>query len=109
MTLASRLTIPALIGGIIALAATGLFSPQVHASWTHYETIAQVSGVPVARVLNIRAAPAADAELTGTIARNAFIWVESCTGAMGADGWCLVERGGKRGWVAAEYLALHTD
>lgn len=109
MTLVSRLTIPALIGGIIALAATGLFSPQVRASWTQYETIAQVSGVPAHRVLNLRAAPSAEAELTGTIARNAFIWVENCTGVMGEDGWCLVERGGEKGWVAARYLTLHTD
>jgi hypothetical protein len=32
MTLVSKLTIPAVIGGIVMLAAAGLFSPQVHAS-----------------------------------------------------------------------------
>lgn len=109
MTLASRLAIPALIGAIVVLAATGVFPPQVRASWAQYETIAQVSGVPAQRVLNVRAAPSPDAGLTGTIARNAFIWVEICTGMMGEDGWCLVERSGEKGWVAARYLVLHAD
>lgn len=104
MTLVSKLTIPALIGGIIAMAATGLFSPQVHASWIPADAIAQVTGVPVQRVLNVRSAPEAEAEKIGTIARNSFVWVESCEAE-----WCLVERAGTRGWVSAEYLTPHRN
>lgn len=102
MTLVSKLTIPALLGGLIVLAATGMFSPQVHASWTRAETIAQVTGVPLQRVLNVRSAPEADAERIGTISRNSFVWVDRCEGA-----WCLVERAGTKGWVSAEYLTAH--
>lgn len=104
MTIVSKLTIPTLIGSIVALAAAGLFAPQVHASWTPAEVIAQVTGVPAERVLNVRSAPRAEAERIGTIARNAYVWVESCEGD-----WCLVERAGTKGWVSADYLTPHAN
>lgn len=109
MTLIARLTIPTLIGGFVALAATGLFSPQVNASWAPVDVIAQVSGVEEYRVLNVRTAPDADATLSGTLSRNAFVWVESCDGVMGQEGWCLVERGGVKGWTDARYLTLRDN
>lgn len=102
MTLVFKLTIPTLIGGIIALAAAGLVTPQVHASSRQAHVIAQVTGVPDHRVLNVRSAPAPDAEMVGTIARNSYIWVESCEAE-----WCLVERAGTKGWVSADYLTPH--
>ncbi|WP_196259294.1 SH3 domain-containing protein [Pelagibacterium limicola] len=104
MTLVSKLTIPALIGGIIALAATGLFTPQVHASGGMKEVVAQITGVPAHYVLNVLSAPESGADRVGTIARNAFVWVESCTND---GGWCLVDRSGTRGWVSADYLTPH--
>ena len=104
MTIVSKLTIPALIGGIFALAAAGLFSGQVHASWTSAEAIAKITGVPMERVLNVRSAPMAEAERIGTLPRNAYVWVESCEGE-----WCLVERAGTKGWGSADYLTPHAN
>ncbi len=104
MGLASKLTIPALIGGLVALAAMGVFSPQVQASWFRVDAVAQVTGVPADRVLTVFAAPDAKAERVGVIARNAYVWVENCVGADSDTGWCAVERSGTRGWVSARYL-----
>jgi uncharacterized protein YraI len=104
MTLVSRLTLPALIGGLIALAAAGLFSPQVHALGVYKDTIAQVTNVPVESLLVMRDGPDTGAGRIGTVAPNAFVWVDSCIGADSDREWCLVERSGTKGWVSAQYL-----
>lgn len=97
MSLVSRLALPAVLGGIAALFASGVFMPPVYAGAPAPERIARV-----AIALELRAAPAASADPIGAFPARTPVWIEECTGT----DWCRVARGGATGWVKSSHLTI---
>lgn len=104
MSLASRLTLPALFGGIIALLGSGVFAPPVHARGYHVETVARVTSVAADDTLNVRRWPASYSQKVGELPPKTLVWVERCIEVDNSSDWCLVERGGIAGWVNSRFL-----
>lgn len=109
MTLVSRLALPAIIGGVAALVASGVFAPPVHASGYHVDTIAQITGVADWDHLNVRKWPASYSQKIGQVEPRTWVWIERCIEVENSSDWCLVERADTKGWVNARYLTPHWE
>lgn len=109
MSFVSRLALPALVGGAVLLAASGLFAPAVQARGYHVDTIAQITGVAAWDHLNVRKWPAHYSQKVSAFEPNTWVWVERCIEVENSSDWCLVERAGVQGWVNSRYLTLHWD
>lgn len=108
MTLAFKLTLPVLIGGAVALIASGVFTPYVNAASFSRDTIARVSAFKAGEGVHLRTGPSAQSEKTATLPTRSWVWVEQCLDADATD-WCLVAQAGVTGWVEASHLTPHWD
>lgn len=106
MSLSSRLAIPAIFGGFIALFLSGVFSPGVAASAHDIGEIALISSAAGVEPVRLRERPASGAEKTGALQSRSWVWVDHCVTADDKTGWCLVERGLTRGWVEGGLLEV---
>ncbi|AEQ50649.1 hypothetical protein [Pelagibacterium halotolerans] len=104
MPLSSRLALPALLGGLLMVFASGVFAPPVQARGYHVDTLAQVTGVAGWDHLNVRRWPASYSQRTGQLAPLVHVWVERCIQVERSSDWCLVERDTIKGWVNSKYL-----
>ncbi|WP_127145601.1 SH3 domain-containing protein [Pelagibacterium montanilacus] len=104
MSIVSKLTFPALMGGLIAVAASGIFAPPAHAQGYDVATLAQVSDVAHWDQLNVRRWPAAYSQQVGVLGPQAWVWVERCIESQSGSDWCLVRRETTEGWVNSRYL-----
>lgn len=107
MNVVSKLTMPVLIGGLVAMMLSGIFAPPAVARGYDVETVAQVTGVAEWDRLNVRRWPAHYSERIGQVAPRTWVWVERCIEVDRSSDWCLVERAGTRGWVNSRFLTLH--
>lgn len=104
MSLSSRLTLPAVVGGLILVIASGVFAPPAQARGYAVETRAVVTGVPSWDQLNVRRWPAHYSAQIGALQSSAWVWVERCIEVDNSSDWCLVERGSIKGWVNSRFL-----
>ena len=105
MSLSSNLTLPAVIGGIFLLIASGVFAPPAQARGYTVQTAAQVTGVASWDHLNVRRWPAHYSAQVGQLPPWTSVWVERCIEVDNSSDWCLVERGPTRGWVNSQFLS----
>ena len=93
------------------IAATVLALLAADPAWATQEyvlpTLFDVSGVAADDVLNVRAAPSADAEIIGTLAPDAERVEVVAHDASGR--WGQVNINGRSGWASLRYLAYRTD
>lgn len=106
MTLVSRFAFPALIGGLIAVLLSGVFSPPAQARGYAVDTIARVTGVSSWDHLNVRRWPAHYSQQVGSFSPMTLVWIERCIEVDNSSDWCLVERAGIKGWVNSRYLSV---
>lgn len=104
MPLSSRLALPALLGGLFMVFASGVFAPPVQARGYPVETVAQITGIAGWDHLNVRRWPASYSQKIGQLVPHAHVWVERCIAVERASDWCLVEGVTIRGWVNSKYL-----
>ncbi|HWJ87676.1 MAG TPA: hypothetical protein VNS12_06370 [Pelagibacterium sp.] len=104
MSLSARLTLPAVIGGLVLVLVSGVFAPPVHAKGYTVGSPAQVSGVASWDHLNVRRWPASYSQQVGQLAPWASVWVDRCIEVERSSDWCLVQRGQTRGWVNSRFL-----
>ena len=89
--------------GMLIAAATSAAATQEYI----LPTLFDVTGVAADDVLNVRAAPAAHAEIVGTLspdARDIEVVAHDDTGQ-----WAQVNTGERSGWVALRFLAYQVD
>lgn len=104
-----RLLVATLAGLIIAGAATFAIQPALAAGYD-VDGPAQITGVEVWDVLNVRKWPASYSVQVGALEPQTSVWVERCIIApQGGSDWCLVEQQDTRGWVNARYLTQIYD
>ena len=104
MSLSSRLTLPAVVGGLVMVLASGIFAPPVQARGYPVDILAQVTDVAAWDHLNVRRWPASYSRKTGQLAPLTYVWVERCIEVERSTDWCLVERDTTKGWVDSKYL-----
>lgn len=94
---------------IIAFAALALIATGPADATQEYvlPTLFDVTGVDAHDVLNVRAAPRADAEIVGTLAPEARRVEVVAHDASGR--WGQVNIDGRGGWASLHYLAYRTD
>lgn len=96
------------MGAALALSAAALGAGPAAATQEYIlPTLFDVSGVAADDVLNIRAAPSADAEIIGTLApyaRRVEVVAHDESGR-----WAQVNTRERSGWVALRYLQYRTD
>lgn len=109
MTLAFKLTLPVLIGGAVALIASGVFTPYVHAASFSRDTIARVSTFGSGESIHLRTGPSAQSDKSASLPIRSWVWIERCVDAGDATDWCLVAQSGVTGWVEASHLTPHWD
>ena len=93
-------------GLVLALALLAAWPAQATQEYI-LPTLFDVAGVEASDVLNIRAAPSADAEIIGALAHDARgieVVAHDRTGR-----WGRVNTDERSGWVALRYLAYRTD
>ena len=109
MNIVSKLTLPALVGGLVALAVSGVFSPSVMAGSQNIDTIARISLDRDQTLLTLYAAPGQLDQAVGQLEPRLWVWVDRCMSDKETGSWCRVERGQSAGWVEARSLSLHWD
>jgi uncharacterized protein YraI len=103
-----KVLVAALCGLIIASAAVFAVQPAMAAGY-HVEQPARVGNMPSWDQLNVRKWPAHYSQRIGALKPNTSVWVERCNEVPGSADWCLIERGGLKGWVNSRYLNLIED
>ncbi|WP_143009319.1 SH3 domain-containing protein [Pelagibacterium luteolum] len=106
MSLSSRLAVPAVIGGLVAIMISGVFSPPAMARGEWADTIARVNGLEQTDQLNVWGSPTAKAEKIGQLNPKTWVWIDRCVAGDDDSDWCLVERSQTKGWVDARYLTI---
>ncbi|WP_147275963.1 SH3 domain-containing protein [Pelagibacterium lacus] len=106
MMLSSRLAFPAIIGGLVAIILSGVFTPPAMARGYPVELRAQVTGVAQDDHLNVRRWPAHYSRQVGQLPPHAAVWVERCIEVDNSSDWCLVAGGRAYGWVNSRFLAV---
>lgn len=109
MSLTSRLAVPAIIGGAIALFFSGTFTPPAMALGYNVETIARIADLPGLDHLEVRKGPAPQSQKAGDLRTATWVWVERCVEVEQSDDWCLVERAQTKGWVNSSFLTVHWE
>ncbi len=104
MSFASRLTLPAFVGGLVAIFASGVFAPPSQAKGYTVDVLAQITGVQSWDQLNVRRWPAHYSQQTGSFEPLTYVWVERCIEVDNSSDWCLVERAETKGWVNSRFL-----
>ena len=105
MSLSTHLTLPAVIGGLFLLIASGVFAPPAQARGYTAEVMARVTGVAPWDHLNVRRWPAHYSQKVGELEPSAHVWVERCIEVDNSSDWCLIERAQTRGWVNSRFLS----
>lgn len=109
MTLASKLALPTLFGGLVALIASGVLAPPVQAKGYDMDTIARITGVADWDHLNVRKWPAHYSQKIGAFEPHTWVWIERCIEVENSSDWCLVERAETKGWVNARFLTPYWE
>ncbi len=103
-----KLLVAILCGLVLTAAAAFAVQPAVAEGYP-VDQMAQVTGVGKWDQLNVRRWPAAHSRQVGQFAPGSHVWVERCIVPASGSHWCLVDRGGTRGWVNARYLQAVDD
>lgn len=106
MSLSSRLAVPAMIGGMVAILLSGAFSPPAWAAGYTVDAVARITGVAQEDHLNARRWPASYSQKVGQFEPSTYVWIERCIEVEQSSDWCLVERSGLKGWVNSRYLSV---
>ncbi|HTN61472.1 MAG TPA: SH3 domain-containing protein [Devosia sp.] len=103
-----KVLLATLCGVVITAAAAFAVQPATAAGYG-VDQLARVSGVAHWDQLNVRKWPAAYSQKIGAFAPNTPVWIDRCIEMQAGADWCLVDRGGLKGWVNAKFLTLAGD
>lgn len=106
MSLSSRLVFPVVIGGLIAMIASGIFTPPVMALSQSVAELAQITPADEPNQLYLRNTPRHSAPSVGSLAATSWVWVDHCVENGDRSNWCLVERGQTKGWIDSRHLTV---
>ena len=103
-----KVLVATLCGVVITAAAAFAVQPAMAAGYS-VDQLAQVTGVADWDRLNVRKWPASYSQKIGAFQAETHVWVDRCIEASNGADWCLVDRGGLKGWVNSRFLTLAGD
>ncbi|MGV8955365.1 MAG: SH3 domain-containing protein [Cypionkella sp.] len=103
-----KVLVATLCGLIITVAAGFAVQPAMAAGYG-VDQLARVSGVADWDHLNVRKWPASYSQKIGAFEADTPVWVDRCIEVPNSADWCLVDRGGLKGWVNSKFLTLAGD
>ena len=103
-----KVLVATLCGVVITAAAAFAVQPAMAAGYS-VDQLAQVTGVADWDRLNVRKWPASYSQKIGAFRAETHVWVDRCIEASTGADWCLVDRGGLKGWVNSRFLTLAGD
>lgn len=105
VSLVSKMSLPVVLGGLVAVGLASLFTPAANAYADVNDTVMQViEGQDVHLFENTDAS----SSILTKLEANTWVWVSHCQPAQERDpntAWCAVEREGVQGWVHSSSLA----